>query len=179
LAHARTVKDVIDVLNDSQGLENLGATSLVMGLVEAGRIHLVADGPDGSFVPGTRYTRIDEQYPMSEVVRTLAPRFIESPEDFANSYPMLWPHIRGLGITSAAYLPLIAQARPVGALGLLYGDRIGFTSDERNVLIALGSSIAQSLQRAMLFEQDKDLAEGLQQAMLPRRIPSVPGAQIA
>ncbi|MBT2398351.1 SpoIIE family protein phosphatase [Streptomyces sp. ISL-100] len=179
LAHARTVKDVIDVLNDSQGLENLGATSLVMGLVEAGRIHLVADGPDGSFVPGTRYTRIDEQYPMSEVVRTLAPRFIESPEDFANSYPVLWPHIRGLGITSAAYLPLIAQARPVGALGLLYGDRIGFTSDERNVLIALGSSIAQSLQRAMLFEQDKDLAAGLQQAMLPRRIPSVPGAQIA
>lgn len=179
LAHARTVKDVIDVLNDSQGLENLGATSLVMGLVEAGRIHLVADGPDGSFVPGTRYTRVDEQYPMSEVVRTLAPRFIESPEEFATSYPVLWPHIRGLGITSAAYLPLIAQARPVGALGLLYSDRIGFTSEERNVLIALGSSIAQSLQRAMLFEQDKDLAEGLQQAMLPRRIPSVPGAQIA
>ncbi len=179
LAHARTVKDVIDVLNDSQGLENLGAASLVMGLVEAGRIHLVADGPDGSFVPGTRYTRVDEQYPMSEVVRTLAPRFIESPEEFATSYPALWPYIRGLGITSAAYLPLIAQARPVGALGLLYSDRIGFTSDERNVLIALGSSIAQSLQRAMLFEQDKDLAEGLQQAMLPRRIPSVPGAQIA
>ncbi|MGW7055682.1 SpoIIE family protein phosphatase [Streptomyces sp. NPDC054887] len=179
LAHARTVQDVIDVLNDSQGLENLGAASLVMGLVEAGRIHLVADGPDGSFMPGTRYTRIDEQYPMSEVVRTLAPRFIESPEDFAASYPVLWQHIKNLGITSAAYLPLIAQARPVGALGLLYGDRIGFTSDERNVLIALGSSIAQSLQRAMLFEQDKDLAEGLQQAMLPRRIPSVPGAQIA
>ncbi|MGW0562220.1 SpoIIE family protein phosphatase [Streptomyces sp. NPDC003016] len=179
LAHARTVKDVIDALNDSQSLESLGAASLVMGLVEAGRIHLVADGPEGSFVPGTRYTRIDEQYPMSEVVRTLVPRFIESPEEFAASYPVLWPHISRLGITSAAYMPLIAQARPVGALGLLYSDRDGFTPDERNVLIALGSSIAQSLQRAMLFEQDKDLAEGLQQAMLPRRIPSVPGAQIA
>lgn len=73
LAHARTVQDVIDVLKGSHGLEHLGATSLVMGLLEAGRIHLVAEGPEDSFVPGTRWTRVDEQYPMSEVVRTLAP----------------------------------------------------------------------------------------------------------
>ncbi|MEV7405715.1 SpoIIE family protein phosphatase [Streptomyces sp. NPDC091267] len=179
LAHARTVRDVTDVLRNSQGLAHLGATSLVMGLIEAGRIHLVADGPEGSFVPGTRYTRTDEPYPMSEVVRTLIPRFIESADDFATSYPILWPHISHLGITSAAYLPLIAQARPIGALGLLYSDKDGFTADERNLLVALGSSIAQSLQRAMLYEQEHDLAEGLQQAMLPRRVPEVPGAQIA
>ncbi|MYY04685.1 SpoIIE family protein phosphatase [Streptomyces sp. SID4913] len=179
LAHARTVKDVIEVLKNSEGLALLGATSLVMGLIEAGRIHLVADGPEGSFVPGTRYTRTDEQYPMSEVVRTLGPRFIESADDFAAAYPGLWPHISHLGITSAAYLPLIAQARPIGALGLLYSDKDGFSADERNLLLALGSSIAQSLQRAMLYEQEHDLAEGLQQAMLPRRIPDVPGAQIA
>ncbi|MDQ0939213.1 SpoIIE family protein phosphatase [Streptomyces sp. V1I1] len=179
LAHARTVQDVIDVLRDSHGLEHFGATSLVMGLLESGRIHLVAEGPEGSFVPGTRYTRVDEEYPMSEVVRTLTPRFIESERDFAESYPLLWPHIKDLKITSAAYLPLIAQARPIGALGLLYGDKTGFSSEERNLLVALGSSIAQSLQRAMLYEQEHDLAEGLQQAMLPRRIPAVPGAQIA
>lgn len=179
LAHARTVQDVIELLKDSHGLEHLGATSLVMGLLESGRIHLVAEGPEGSFVPGTRYTRVDEQYPMSEVVRTLIPRFIESKADFARSYPVLWPHISGLGITAAAYLPLIAQARPIGALGLLYRDKTAFSPDERNLLVALGSSIAQSLQRAVLYEQEHDLAEGLQQAMLPRRIPDVPGAQIA
>ncbi len=179
LAHARTVKDVIAVLKNSQGLAHLGATSLVMGLLESGRIHLVADGPEGAYVPGTRFTRVDEQYPMSEVVRTLTPRFIESAEDFATSYPILWPNISHLGITSAAYMPLIAQARPIGALGLLYRDKAGFTPDERNLLMALGTSIAQSLQRAMLYEQEHDLAEGLQQAMLPRRIPAVPGAQVA
>ncbi|MFD4024462.1 SpoIIE family protein phosphatase [Streptomyces sp. NPDC058576] len=179
LAHARTVKDVIAVLKNSQGLAHLGATSLVMGLLESGRIHLVADGPEGAYVPGTRYTRVDERYPMSEVVRTLSPRFIESAEDFAASYPVLWPNISHLGITSAAYMPLIAQARPIGALGLLYRDKAGFTADERNLLMALGTSIAQSLQRAMLYEQEHDLAEGLQQAMLPRRIPAVPGAQVA
>ncbi|MFG2126979.1 SpoIIE family protein phosphatase [Streptomyces sp. NPDC048751] len=179
LAHARTVRDVIDVLKDIHGLTHLGATSLVMGLVEAGRIRLVAEGPAGSFVPGTLVTRIDEPYPMSEVVRTLSPRFIESPEEFAAGYPVLWPYITDLNITSAAYLPLIVQARPIGAMGLLYSDRHGFTPEERNILVALGSSIAQSLQRAMFYEQEKDIAQGLQQAMLPRTIPSVPGADIA
>ncbi|MFJ9903255.1 SpoIIE family protein phosphatase [Streptomyces sp. NPDC101152] len=179
LAHARTVQDVIDVLKDTHGLTHLGATSLVMGLVEAGRIRLIAEGPEGSFVPGTLVTRIDEPYPMSEVVRTLSPRFIESPEEFAEGFPVLWPHLTDLNITSAAYLPLIVQARPIGAMGLLYSDRRGFSPEERNVLIALGSSIAQSLQRAMFYEQEKDLASGLQQAMLPRTIPSVRGADVA
>ncbi|MFF8191020.1 SpoIIE family protein phosphatase [Streptomyces bobili] len=179
LAHARTVQDVIDVLKDTHGLIHLGATSLVMGLVEAGRIRLIAEGPAGSFVPGTLVTRIDEPYPMSEVVRTLTPRFIESPDEFAAGYPMLWPHLTDLKITSAAYLPLIVQARPIGAMGLLYNDRHGFTPEERNILVALGSSIAQSLQRAMFYEQEKDVAQGLQQAMLPRTIPSVPGADVA
>ncbi|ANW17063.1 serine/threonine-protein phosphatase [Streptomyces clavuligerus] len=180
LAHARTVRDVMDVLRDSHGLKHFGAASLVLGLLEAGgRIHLVAEGPREAFVPGTRYTHVDDEYPMSEVVRTLTPRFIESPGDFAASYPLLWPHLEGLGIRSAVYLPLIAQARPIGALGLLYDDRDMFTAEERTVLVALAGTIAQSVQRAVLYDQEHDLAEGLQQAMLPRRIPDVPGAQIA
>ncbi|MFI2376764.1 SpoIIE family protein phosphatase [Streptomyces sp. NPDC018964] len=179
LAHARTVQDVIDVLKDPHGLTRLGAASLVMGLVEAGRIRLVAEGPEGSSIPGTEVTGIEEPYPMSEAVRTLSPCFIDSPEEFAERYPRLWQGLTGLDITSAAYLPLIAQARPIGAMGLLYSDRRGFTAEERNILVALGSSISQSLQRAMFYEQEMDLAQGLQQAMLPRTIPSVPGADLA
>ncbi|MFJ9582583.1 SpoIIE family protein phosphatase [Streptomyces acidicola] len=179
LAHARTVQDVIDVLADPHGPTHLGAMSLVMGLVEGGRIRVVATGPTDGQVPGTRLTRLDAQYPMNEVVRTLTPHFIESPEEFAACYPLLWPHITDLKITSAAYLPLIAQARPIGAMGLLYRDRRGFPPEERNVLVALGSGIAQSLQRAMFYEQEKDVAQALQEAMLPRSIPSVPGADVA
>ncbi|WP_424210874.1 SpoIIE family protein phosphatase [Streptomyces sp. BI20] len=179
LAHARTVRDVIDALGDHRGLERLGSMGMVMGLVEAGRIHLVAEGPAGSFVPGTRYTRIDEPYPMSAVVRSLEPAFIDSAAEFAADYPELWARIKGMRISAAAYLPLIAQARPIGAIGLLYRDKDGFTQEERNLLVALGSSIAQSLQRAMLLEQEHEIAEGLQQAMLPRRIPDVAGARIA
>lgn len=51
LAHARTVQDVIDVLEDTDGLTHLGATSLVMGLVEAGRIRMVAAAPRTATCP--------------------------------------------------------------------------------------------------------------------------------
>ncbi|MEV5242068.1 SpoIIE family protein phosphatase [Streptomyces cinnamoneus] len=179
LAHARTVQDVIDFFKDAQAVEHLGSDLLVLGILDSGRIHLVAEGPSEHFIPGTRYTRVDDNFPMSEVIRTLTPRFIESREEFATCYPWLWERIKDIGIASAAYLPLIAQARPIGALGLLYRDARGFTQHERNLFIALSSSLAQSIARAMLFDQEHDLAKGLQQSMLPRRIPDIPGANIA
>ncbi|MFH8371628.1 SpoIIE family protein phosphatase [Streptomyces sp. NPDC018031] len=179
LAHARTVSDVIDVLEDAEALGHLGLVSVILGLVEGGRVHIVAEGQIGSNVPEFEYTGVDEQFPMSEVVRTLKPRFIVTREEFAECYPLLWPHIAPLDVSCAAYLPLIAQGRPIGALGLLYTGKEGFGAEDRNLIITLGTSIAQGLQRAMLFEQEHDLAEGLQQAMLPRRIPAVPGAHIA
>ncbi|EFL13576.1 SpoIIE family protein phosphatase, partial [Streptomyces sp. C] len=179
LAHARTVNDVTDVLKDPEALGHLGAVSVMLGIVDGGRIHLVAEGQLGSYVPEIEYTRIDAEFPMSEAVRSLQPVFIASREEFQRRYPLLWPYIEPLAVRSGVYLPLIAQGRPVGALGLLYTRDGDFDAEERNLLVALGSGIAQGLQRAMLFEQEHDLAEGLQRAMLPRVIPEVPGALIA
>ncbi|MFE6833876.1 SpoIIE family protein phosphatase [Streptomyces sp. NPDC057705] len=179
LAHARTVNDVTDVLKDPQALGHLGAVSVMLGIVDGGRIHLVAEGQLGSYVPEIEYTRIDARFPMSEAVRTMQPVFLVSREEFQSRYPQLWPYIEPLSVRSGVYLPLIAQGRPIGALGLLYTRDGEFTAEERNLLMALGSGVAQGLQRAMLFEQEHDLAEGLQRAMLPRRIPEVPGARIA
>ncbi|ROQ99470.1 serine phosphatase RsbU (regulator of sigma subunit) [Streptomyces sp. 2132.2] len=179
LAHARTVNDVTDVLKDPEALGHLGAVSVMLGIVDGGRIHLVAEGQLGSYVPEIEYTRIDARFPMSEAVRNLQPVFVGSREEFQERYPQLWPYIEPLSVRSGVYLPLIAQGRAIAALGLLYQRDGDFTAEERNLLVALGSGIAQSLQRAILFEQEHDLAEGLQRAMLPRRIPEVPGARIA
>ncbi|MCY0949408.1 SpoIIE family protein phosphatase [Streptomyces sp. H27-S2] len=179
LAHARTVNDVTDTLKDPEALGHLGAVSVMLGVVDGGRIHLVAEGQLGSYVPEIEYTRIDARFPMSEAVRTMQPVVLGSREEFQRRYPQLWPYIEPLAVRSGVYLPLIAQGRSIGALGLLYTRDGDFTAEERNLLMALGSGIAQSLQRAILFEQEHDLAEGLQRAMLPRRIPDVPGARIA
>ncbi|NYV75000.1 SpoIIE family protein phosphatase, partial [Streptomyces sp. UH6] len=178
LSAARTVRDVFRVLGEAHQRTPLGVSLVVLGMVQGDRVVLVTEEPQEA-VPGTRITRLDEPYPMSEVVRTLSPRYIESPREFAVNYPLLWEQMAHLQITSAAYLPLIAEGKAVGAAGLLYSGRRGFTTQDRALLGALAGSLAQSLQRAMLYEQQMDLAQGLQQAMLPRTIPSVPGADIA
>ncbi|WP_166024272.1 SpoIIE family protein phosphatase [Streptomyces chilikensis] len=178
LSAARTVRDVFRVLGEAHQRTPLGVSLVVLGMVEGDRVVLVTEEPQDA-VPGTRITRVDEPYPMSEVVRTLRPRYIESPREFAVGYPLLWEQLAHLHVTSAAYLPLIAEGKAVGAAGLLYSGRRGFTPQDRALLGALAGSLAQSLQRAMLYEQQMDLAQGLQQAMLPRTIPSVPGADIA
>jgi PAS domain S-box-containing protein len=178
LSAARTVRDVSRVLGEAHQRTPLGVSLVVLGLVEGDRIVLVTEEPQDA-VPGTRITRLDEPYPMSDVVRTLRPRYIESAKEFALQYPMLWSQLVHLQITSAAYLPLIAEGKAIGAAGLLYSGRRGFTAGDRALLGALAGSLAQSLQRAMFYEQQMDLAQGLQQAMLPRTIPSVPGADIA
>ncbi|WP_329321206.1 SpoIIE family protein phosphatase [Streptomyces sp. NBC_01262] len=179
LSEAVTVRDVTAALTAHRRLDRLGIASLFLGMVEGGRIRVVSDAEVDSWVPALEYTRLEDGFPMSEVVQTLEPRFITSPEEFARRYPKLWPHIEPLGASAAAYLPLIAQGKPIGALGLIYRHKYSFTPQERNLLIALSGSIAQSLQRAVLFDQEHDIAQGLQNAMLPRSIPRIPGAQLA
>lgn len=179
LADARTVPDVIDVLGGAEGLARLGAVNMVLGLVEAGRLSIAARG-EGVDAPLTQHSRVDDPgLPLSEVVRTGQPRLVLSRAEFAAAYPRLYPYAEVMGIDSAAYLPLIAEGRVIGALGLSYRGKTAFSPEERNLLVALSSGIGQSLQRAKLHDREHDLAEDLQQAMLPRSIPEVPGAEIA
>lgn len=174
LAHARTVREVLDALGSSRGLDQLGVVSVVVGLVEDGRLQMYGEGELSGMLPMSR-RRLDDPLPMPETVRTLTPRYIVSREEFARRYPSLWSWAKELGWSAAAFMPLIAQGEPLGSIGLVYRDKYSFTSEERTLLTALVSSIAQSLQRARLFEQEHELAEGLQRAMLPHSLPHIPG----
>ncbi|MEE1926840.1 SpoIIE family protein phosphatase [Streptomyces sp. TRM 70351] len=175
LARARTVGDVVDVLESARGMGRLGAVSLMMGFVEGGHIRQMAEGRTASLVPELEYTHIDADFPMSEVVRTMSSRFFVSQREFAVRYPRLWPYIAPLNPSAAAYLPLIAEGRAIGAVGLLFREKHDFPPGEQSLLTALTSTIAQSLQRAMLYEQELELAESLQRFMLPHTIPAIPG----
>ena len=179
LAQARTVTDVIDALKNQEALGHLRAVSVLLGTVEGGRIRLLAEEAISPYSPEVTYARVEDHSPLSEAVRTLRARFVISRDEFRVEYPSLWPSIEPLHVHSGAFLPLMAQDRPVGVVGLLYAREGHFSVQERNLLVALAGNIGQSLQRAVLFQQQHHLAESLQQAMLPRRIPLIPGARIA
>ncbi|MGY1438116.1 SpoIIE family protein phosphatase [Streptomyces reniochalinae] len=181
LAPTVTVDDVAEALSTDLLLRRLGASSILLGLAESGRMGLVgANGVPEGLIRDFHLARIAEPLPLSEAVRTRKPVFVTDREEFARRYPGLGAYLRAVPkSTAAVYLPLIAHDTPIGALGLTYDGKTRFTHDERTVLTALSSTIAQSLQRALLYDQEHELATGLQTAMLPGHIPHVPGLSMA
>jgi serine phosphatase RsbU (regulator of sigma subunit) len=181
LAPTVTVDDVAEALTTTRLVERLGAASIILGLVEGGRMGLVgSNGVPDEVIRDFHLAPIGSPLPLSEAIRTRSPVFMTNRADFAERYPGLRPHLELLpDATAAAYLPLIAHDTPIGAVGLTYEGKTHFTHDERTVLTALSNTIAQSLQRALLFDQEHELAAGLQTAMLPGHIPHVPGVAMA
>lgn len=106
--------------------------------------------------------------PGVETLTTGRPIFFESMQHLAAAYPGI-PLDADVG--ARAFLPLIASGRPVGSCILGFDHPRGFTPEERTVLTALAGLIAQSLKRAQRYDTESALARGLQNALLPHRLP--------
>ncbi|AXG82259.1 SpoIIE family protein phosphatase [Streptomyces paludis] len=181
LSAAITVDDVAAVLTGAGGLERFGADGLALGLVEGGALRLIAmAGESMEVLDDLRLHRLDGSLPLADAVLRQQPRFVTSLRDLvADRFPRLRPYIRRLGANAAAFLPLVAQARCIGCLAVFYRSRTHFPAVDREAFLTLAGIVAQSLQRAILFDQEREFATGLQAAMLPRDLPEFPGAEIA
>ncbi|MFB7935894.1 SpoIIE family protein phosphatase [Streptomyces sp. NPDC056049] len=180
LSRAVTVDDVTAALTGPGGLARLGADGLALGLVENGSLNVIAlSGDSLDVLDGLRMRRLDRGLPLAEAVLSGRPRFVSSFASLGRDFPELAPYLDRLQFRAACYLPLIAQARSLGGMALFYRGRTAFTADERNLALGLAAIVAQSLQRAILFDEERELATGLQETMLPRRIPEITGGEIA
>lgn len=176
-----TVEDVAEALTDSRLMERIGVSSVILGLIDNGRMELVgSNGVHEGLIQDFHLSRLSEPLPLTEAARTREAVFVTNRLDFIARFPALTPYMSKFPDAAAAvYLPLIAQDTPIGAVGLTYEGRASFPPEERTVLTALGKVIAQSLQRALLYDQEHELAAGLQTAMLPGILPHVPGVHLA
>ncbi|GAA2960001.1 SpoIIE family protein phosphatase [Kitasatospora cinereorecta] len=180
MSRAVTVDDVTAALTGPGGLAGLGADGLALGLVENSALNIIAlSGDSVEVLDGLGSGVLDAGLPLGDTILSGQPRFITSLSSLVRRYPVLEPHVGRLKFHAAAYLPLVAQARPLGGLALFYRERTVFSADERILCLGLAAIVAQSLQRAMLFDEEREFATGLQSAMLPRRIPEIEGGEIA
>ncbi|TXS44876.1 SpoIIE family protein phosphatase [Streptomyces sp. t39] len=113
---------------------------------------------------------LDSKIPGVDTLTTGRPLFFESMHHLAEAYPGI-PLDAHVG--ARAFLPLIASGRPVGSCILGFDQPRGFSPEERTVLTALAGLIAQALQRAQRYDSEAALARGLQDGLLPRRLPIV------
>jgi serine phosphatase RsbU (regulator of sigma subunit) len=180
LSNAVSVEDVTAVVTGAGGLERFGADGLLLGLVEGGNLRIAGiSGSPVAGLDGTAPRRLDGTLPLGEAVMTQQSRFAASFPELTERFPAARAYLTATDMASAAFLPLIAQGRSIGGLGLFYRTGCDFTREQRELYGALAAIVAQSLQRAMLFDREREVATELQESMLPRDIPRFAGVGIA
>jgi PAS domain S-box-containing protein len=78
-----------------------------------------------------------------------------------------------------AVLPLVTAAGPVGGLYLAYESERPFDEDDRAYLQALAGQCTMAVARARMHEREHRQVVSLQEALLPKRLPSLRGVEAA
>ncbi|GAB2600619.1 SpoIIE family protein phosphatase [Streptomyces capparidis] len=171
------VRDVIDLVAD-QVLPAFGAQGMVLSAAEGGRLRITGyRGYSPRAIERLDGLPLDtELTPAGQVLSSGSPAFYATPEELARTHPQASALS---GKQAWAFLPLIISQRPVGCCVLSYDRPHTFTAGERAVLTSLAGLIAQALDRARLYDAKQDLAHGLQQSLLPRTLPVLPGLNVA
>ncbi|MEN8651886.1 SpoIIE family protein phosphatase [Streptomyces sp. 21So2-11] len=172
LTEAVTARQVSAVVTEEL-LPAFGGRQLAIYLLSERHLYLAWEtGFPQGFLDGFDGVGLDARIPGVEALTSGRPIFFESMERLAAAYPGI-PIDADVG--ARAFLPLIASGRPVGTCILGFDQPRGFSPEERTVLTALAGLIAQALQRAQRYDTEAALARGLQDALLPHRLPVVKG----
>ncbi|MFJ9951346.1 SpoIIE family protein phosphatase [Kitasatospora sp. NPDC091207] len=168
LSRAVTVRDVTTAVTDV-ARPAFGAAGIVLDLVDEGRLlpvsHTVYGGPRRTEL--TRLADLSEGVMQHSLARS-SPLFSEP-----------GPARRGGGgpLTPASWavLPLVASGRQVGSCLITFSTERAFGREDRTLYSAFAGILAQSLERARLYDIHHHRATELQRAMLPRTLPRLPG----
>ncbi|WP_329124314.1 SpoIIE family protein phosphatase [Streptomyces sp. NBC_01353] len=178
LARAMSVREVAAVLGDEPCLRRLGVKAMSLAVLEQGRLRLVRTVLSLDDTEPPQKSRLADSWPLNDVVRSARPLFFTSVPDFLDRYPRLAPHQHGFHATAAAFLPLVERGQPLGAMGMFYENTNSFSLADHTLMTAWSKAVARALHRVTMLDRSREIAAGLQNAMLPRRIPETPGGRI-
>jgi serine phosphatase RsbU (regulator of sigma subunit)/PAS domain-containing protein len=176
LTEAVTARQVSEVVM-RELLPAFGGRRLAIYLLQERHLHLAWETgfPQGFLAPFDG-VGLDTRLPGVDTLTSGRPLFFESMSQLAAEYPDI-PLDAKEG--ARAFLPLIASGRPVGSCILGFDRPRTFSTEERAVLTALAGLIAQALERARRYDTEAALARGLQEALLPHRLPAHPLVETA
>ncbi|MFH9958235.1 SpoIIE family protein phosphatase [Streptomyces roseolus] len=168
LTEAMTARQVSAVVTEEL-LPAFGGRQLAIYLLSERRMYLAWEtGFPPGFLDPFDGVALDAHVPGVDVLTSGRALFFESMQVLRRAYPEL-PLDAETG--ARAFLPLIASGRPVGSCILGFDRPRDFGPEERAVLTALAGLIAQALERAQRYDSEAAVARGLQDALLPHRLP--------
>ncbi|MEU3607117.1 SpoIIE family protein phosphatase [Streptomyces sp. NPDC035033] len=174
LTEAVTARQVSAVVTEEL-LPAFGGRQLAIYLLSDRRLYLAWEtGFPPGFLDPFDGVALDARVPGVDALTSGRALFFESMESLRRTYPEL-PLDAETG--ARAFLPLIASGRPVGSCILGFDRPRDFGPEERAVLTALAGLIAQALERAQRYDSEAAVARGLQDALLPHRLPVRQGVE--
>ncbi|NEA97514.1 SpoIIE family protein phosphatase [Streptomyces sp. SID13726] len=180
LAKATTSRDVVDAVA-RRVLPPFAAAGLMVQVIEGDRLHHVgAAGYSRSFLDllDTR-SRAASGDPAWDTIASGTPLFVSSAHEYAARYPELAGFPERGNKKSWAFLPLTASGHTFGVCVVSF-DRPRLLSDEeRALLTTISALVAQSLERARLYDAEHTRSRELQRSLLPQALPDLPACTAA
>ncbi|HEX8144609.1 MAG TPA: PAS domain S-box protein [Pyrinomonadaceae bacterium] len=143
-----------------QGVNSLGAHAGTVVLLtnHASELEIVATVGFPQEV-SERWQRfsVAQRVPIAAAVREKKPVIIESLAPWKERYPSLGPLASVTGSKALIAFPLVVEGRTIGALGLSFPQEQSFSEDDLTFMLALAQQCAQALERARLYETEKQL----------------------
>ena len=155
VTHDQVAAAVID-----QSIAELHAATAGLWLLSPGErfaelIHSAGYSEDGkkqySRVPLDAPTRI----PVLDAMASGQPIWLSDRVEFAARYPDVEARVPPRAEYAIACLPLMVHGRSIGALAFTFDVARSFDSEERGFLLVLARHCAQALERARLFEAER------------------------
>jgi PAS domain S-box-containing protein len=129
--------------------------------------------PEGKIETGTRI-------PVArDVTRRLAGTGEVVAVDGVTDPEIVHPLLKDSGIVSLAAAPMAVEGRLHGVLQIATTTKRKFTIADQGLLQLIADRAALAVQHARLYEREHGIVETLQRALLPARLPQLPGVHVA
>lgn len=127
--------------------------------------------------------RVDDPGGVAAVISSGVPRLIDEIDAQAVrqlSRPEDREIVTELGLHSAMIVPLVARGRALGAITFVSAEsRRVFGEDDLDLAQELARRAALAIDNSRLYEERSHIARTLQRTLLPRRLPAIPGIEVA
>ncbi|MDA0178725.1 SpoIIE family protein phosphatase [Solirubrobacter phytolaccae] len=174
LTRAEVMRVVAETLRDQ-----VGARDATLYLFDENRRRLeLAHTTLETVDPEMASLPFEAEVPVVQVARAGDAMFGDEAA-LAKAYPDLVAAYRGNGGGSWAAVSLVAYGKRLGAMVVSFPGEDALPDAQRSLLLVLAGQCAQALERAGLYEHQHHIATTLQHGLLPRSLPTIPGAEVA
>ncbi len=178
LASAETVDAIIDAARD--GLHGYGANCFILIASRDGRLEEVASyGLSSASVVALSGLAAAHRTPISDAIKWRTPVYLGAPATLAQEYPHLADVLGESAQQAWVALPVPDARGKVGACLFGFAEPHEFAPEDHAMLYTASGLLAQSVERAHMYESHRALAAELQRGMLPHGALAAPGLTIA